>query len=136
MVVRLSPAKSIYFSCPERGFMIVVEHRSDRLLQRSVERGVPADSEGTFIERVTVPTHRALLAFLTNGNKPVIGEHADFENLKRVLDQWPEFAAEKGILSLDKGFAEIEIIREMNVLATEGGMGGPFVVALYQNIVG
>jgi len=115
---------------------IVVRHRDDGLLQRSVARTVPEDMKGTFVGRVTIPTHVALLAFLENKEKPVIGKHDNFENLMAILEQWPEFANQNGIARLDNAFKQIEIVRNMNALATPGGMGGPFVIALYQNIVG
>lgn len=83
------------------------------------------------VERVTIPTHAALLAFLENDKQPVIGKHADFENLQRILEMWPEFASEKGLPELDSGFDPISIRREMHTLATPGGMGGPFVIAMF-----
>ncbi len=124
-----------YFFCPKEGIMIVVTHRPDQLLQRRAKEILPPSVRGTFVERVTIPTHAALLAFLENDKQPVIGRHADFENLQHILEMWPEFASEKGLLELDKGFDAISIIREMQALATPGGMGGPFVVAMF-NVLG
>jgi len=88
--------------------MITVIHRNDHLLQDNVERGVSREEKGTIIEKVTVPTHRALLRFL---DERIVGRtHPSRQKLQRVLDTWPKFAAKCGLSRLAKEFAVLEVI--------------------------
>lgn len=107
--------------------MLEVRHRPDNLLQKSVERGVPQGAEGTFISEVTVPVHKALLGFLNAG---VVGRHANRAALEEILEQWPEYAAARGV-NVDvsaRDFKRLWINRK-KAIAAASGMGGDFEIA-------
>lgn len=110
---------------------IIVSHRPDKLLQKSMTRVLEPELKDTFIERVTIPTHKALLAFLDDR---VIGEHKGIAELETKLVTWPDFAHDVQKLNLHHDFSEIEIDQMEKFLFCGEGMGGPFVIALYQEL--
>jgi len=107
---------------------IKVEHRPDQLFQQCAKRDCPPHLENTFIGKVTLPTHRALLGFL---NEKVVGrEFKDEGELQKVLDTWPEFAKAQGLPYLDKAFATLSVSSRGTVACPDKGPGGPLEVGL------
>ena len=109
---------------------IKVIHRPDQLLQENVAIGCEPHQKGTFIDEVTIPTHRAIVAFL---DAKVVGQtFADQASLEKVLNTWPGFAVTEGDLkSLDPAFARMAISDRGTVAMFEGAHG-PLDVGLIQ----
>lgn len=106
---------------------VEVDHRPDQLLQNSVEEGCPEGLEDTFIGRVTQPTHEALLGFL---DEKIIGQSFDTpEDLRAVLDQWPDYAQEEHDLTVGSDFGSIDISQEGYIYCGTSP-GGNFVIGL------
>jgi uncharacterized protein YcsI (UPF0317 family) len=112
--------------------MISVTHRPDNLLQENVKEGVPRGMEGTYIAKVTLPVHKALLGFLNAG---VIGQHADRAALEEMLKQWPEYAKARGIKieGEARDFRRLWVNKD-NAIAAAIGCGGDFEIALVQEL--
>lgn len=110
---------------------ITVEHRSDRLLQNSVREGIPAGTEGTYIDRVTMPMHRLLLLFL---EAYLIGrEFSDDQELASELKKWSDFAESNGgVNELNKDWREVYIVSPEyaggEYKDTIAAGSGPFVI--------
>lgn len=104
---------------------ITVKHRSDKLLQRRVAKGVEPGLEDTYIGQVTVPTHGMLLAFL---DERIVGQQ--FENmqaLSKALSTWPQFAKDHGF-ALRRDWEAIEIVTDGNSIACGESPGGHFII--------
>jgi hypothetical protein len=112
--------------------LIIVKHRPDNLLQKSVAGGVPEDAKGTMIETVTLPVHKALLQFLNAG---LVGSHASEKDLAEFLEEWPGYAKVRGVdaAGAAKDFAELRITKQ-NTIAAASGMGGNFEIALIERV--
>lgn len=110
---------------------IRVEHREDELLQKQVERGVPAGAEGTYVEKVTVPHHAMLLRFL---EAKLIGvDIADKAELLAILATWPNFAQENG-LTVHSDWDTIAYHEAEQFIAMAGSLGGPFVIGMIKSL--
>lgn len=108
---------------------LVVEHRSDGLLERAVKEECPDDLKGTFIDQITWPVHRAAHQFL---EEQVVGKtFVDEAELQSVLDTWPQFV-EGRVNHLSKDFAYLWIRDGRVVSFPDRSPGGGLQIALIQ----
>ena len=104
-----------------------IEHRKDRLLQKTNELKTKGSLLDTYIGKITHPNHKLLLRFLDENiiNKKFASE----EELKNVLDQWPIFAVRNNTI-LDDKWGEISINFLKEYIYCGGSLGGDFVIGI------
>lgn len=116
---------------------VTVRHREDELFQKNIAQGVTSEIKGTYAERITLPTHRALLKFL---DERLIGKQfRDVDELDSALVEWPAYARDQcGLDDLAPEFAEMGAYqgheagteKVISYIACPGGMGGQLWVGL------
>ena len=107
--------------------MLIVQHRSDGLLQRTTSEP-REEAEPSYFTQHSLPAHQALMQFVDE--RLSLKSFESFEELDEALQEWQSFYYGVHHASPSDGWDQLYVNRSRGVLAARtNGMGGDFVFA-------